>query len=64
MQNYLPIAVDRHRDEQQHRKDNRWDDDVEWNLGLLLVAHGAHVEHSMAKLNLRRKKRGRERAET
>lgn len=52
VRSYLPIAVHRHNNKQQHGQDHRWDDDVQRNLVLLLVAHGAHVPLSMAKLYL------------
>lgn len=48
----LPVAVDRDRNDEQHGHNDSRDDDVEWQLILLLVLHRAHHPLPVPKLDL------------
>lgn len=47
-----PVAVDGDGDDEQHGHDDGGDDDVEWQIVLLLVLHRAHNPLAFAKLDL------------
>lgn len=51
---WLPVAHDRDGDDQQHRDDNRRDDDrIQFHLVLPLVVHRADQPLAITELNLR-----------